>query len=283
MTKEKLAILTDSGTDVSSQISEDLFVLPLLIQIDKKSYFDGVDINLEQVLELVDKHKITTSLPSANAILKTLDEIKTQGYTHVIVTTISSGLSGTYNFIRMLVEDYKGLKIALVDTKNISKASGYTIHLALDLIKKGKSFGEIVQSLNDSLANHKVFFTVGTVEYLRRGGRIGLVAGTVANILSIKPIITCNDAGVYYAVGKTRGYQKAINKMIQLAIDFIGEHQAYDLTILVAKVDEKTKENIAQIKDIFKKAVNFEITSVSPTLAIHTGPQALGIAIRKRN
>ncbi len=283
MKKEKIAVLTDSGNDISSDIAENLFVIPLLVNIEQKSYSDGKDINLEDVLSLIDDHKITTSLPSAEVFLNILNEIKVQGYTHLIINTISSGLSGTYNFIRVLIDGYQGLEIALIDTKNISKGSGYTSYLALELIKQGKPFKEIVETLENSLENHKVFFTIKTVNYLRKGGRIGLVAGVVANILSIKPVITCNKEGIYYAVSKTRGYQKAIDKMIKLTADFVGEHKLYDITVLVAKVDEKIKENIELIKQNFPQVVNFEIKSISPVLAIHTGPQALGIAIRKKN
>ncbi len=281
MNKEKIAVLTDSGNDVLSGISENLFVVPLLIQVDNKTYIDGVNISLEETLKLIDNHKVTTSLPSSDVIIKTLDDIKEEGYTHVIINTISSGLSGTYNIVRLLIEDYEGLEIELVDTKNISKGSGYTTNLALELIEQGLSFKEIVETLKTSLKNHKVFFTVGTVDYLRRGGRIGLVAGAVANILSIKPVITCNENGVYHSVSKTRGYPKAISKMIDLAVDFKGDSKIYDITILTAEVDERTKEAIELIKETFSDVRNLEIKPVTPALGIHTGPQAIGIAVSK--
>lgn len=283
MKKEKIAVLTDSGNNISKNKSDNLFVLPLSINIGDETYIDGETINLEEVLDRLDDNKITTSLPGADIIIKTLDEIKKQNYTHVIINTISSGLSGTYNFIRVLAQDYKGLDIALIDTKNISIASGYTSYLALEAIEEGKSFAEIVEKLENSLDHHKVFFVVGSVEYLRRGGRIGLVAATVANLLSIKPVITCNENGVYHTVSKTRGYQKAIKKMIDAAHNFINEHKIFDVSILVAKIDEKTQEAIALFKEVFKKAHQFEIIPVSPSLAIHTGPQALGIALRIRD
>lgn len=279
--KEKIAILTDSGSDVLKEESKDLFILPLLIQIEDKTYIDGIDINLDEILNLLDNHKITTSLPSPEDILKTLDEIKSLGYTHVIVSTISSGLSGTYNIVRMIIEDYEGLEIALIDTKNISKASGYTTYRALELINEGKKFEEIIPLLYSSLDNHKVFFTVGTVEYLRRGGRIGLVAGAIAGVLHIKPVITCNVDGVYHSVKKTRGYHKAISKMVELAKDFTKNCLAYDLTILVAKIDEKTNILINNIKEAFSNASRFEIKKITPALAIHTGPEAFGLALRR--
>lgn len=281
MNKERIAVLTDSGSDIDNTYADNLFILPLTIQIDEQTFIDGVDITLDQVLQKLDTSKITTSLPNPEVIIETLDKIKLLGYTHVIINTISSGLSGTYNVIRILIEEYEGLTIGLIDTKNISKGSGYTTYKAIELIEEGKSFNQIMKVLESTLDDQKVFFTIGTVDYLRRGGRIGLVAGTVASILHIKPIISCNEKGIYYTVKKTRGYQKAIRKLIELAYEFANEAKKYDITILVAKVDEKIESFIKEIKTLFTNKRNFEIRSVTPALAIHIGPESFGIVVRK--
>lgn len=281
MKKEKIAVLTDSGSDIERSYAQNLFILPLTIQIDDQTYIDGIDITLGEVLEKLDTNKVTTSLPKPEVILETLDKIKSLGYTHVIINTISSGLSGTYNVIRMLVDEYDGLVISIIDTRNISKGSGYAAYNALELIEEGKSFDEIISILENNLDNQKVFFTIGTVEYLRRGGRIGLVAGTVASLLHIKPIISCNEKGVYYTVKKAMGYQKAIRQAIEVAFGFANEASKYDITVLVAKVDERIEAFIEEIKALFTNKRNFEIKSITPALAIHTGPEAFGLVIRK--
>lgn len=281
MNIEKIAVLTDSGSDIENTYADNLFVLPLTIQIDEQTYIDGVDITLDLILQKLDTCKVTTSLPKPEVIIESLDKIKSLGYTHVIINTISSGLSGTYNVIRMLMEDYEGLSIGLIDTKNISKGSGYTAYKALELIKDGQSFNEIVATLENTLDDQKVFFTIGTLEYLRRGGRIGLVAGTVASILHIKPIISCNDKGVYYTVKKTRGYQNAIIQLIEIAHEFASQANTYDITILVVKVNEKIAALIEEVKALFRNTRKFEIRSVTPALAIHTGPEAFGVVVRK--
>ncbi len=281
--KEKIAVLTDSGSDVLKDGHENLFVLPLLIHIDETTYTDGLNIDVEEVLRLIDQHKIKTSLPSPDAIIQTLDEVKKQGYTHVIVNTISAGLSGTYNIIRIIAKDYEDLEIAIIDTKNISKGSGYTTMTCLELIEQGKSFKEIVKELEERIYDNKVFFTVKTVEYLRKGGRIGLVAGAIASFLDIKPIISCNEDGVYHSVKNIRGYQKAIDRMIDLAYDFVEDAKAYDITLLITGMSDKIKELSEKIKNKFTKTVKFEIKKITPALAIHTGADAFGIAIRRIN
>lgn len=281
--KEKIAILTDSGSDVLKEGHENLFVLPLLIHIDETTYTDGLNITVDEVLNLIDDHKIKTSLPSPDVIMSTLDTIKDLGYTHVIANTISSGLSGTYNIIRVIAEEYEGLEIALIDTKNISKGSGYTTMTCLELIEQGKSFKEIIKELEEKIYNNKVFFTVKTVEYLRKGGRIGLVASAIASVLDIKPIISCNEDGVYHSIKNIRGYQKAINRIFELAKLFVQDAEAYDITLLVTKIDQKVNEISERVKNMFDKLAKFEIKKITPALAIHTGPEAFGIALRKIN
>lgn len=280
--KEKIAVLTDSGSNVTKGINNNLFILPLLIHIEDTTYIDGVDITLAQVLEVIDLYRITTSLPSPEVIVNTLDNIKRQGYTHVIVNTISSGLSDTFNTVRLIAQGFKDLEIALLDTKNISKGSGYTTVSALELIKEGKTFKEIVKILEERMNNNKVFFTIKSLEYLRKGGRIGLVASTIANIINLKPIISCNEEGVYHTVKKQRGYQKAINRTLKLALSFVKSSKSYDISLLVTKIDETVESTKAMIKKMFTKMDNFEVVKVSPALAIHLGLEAIGIALRKK-
>lgn len=279
--KEKIAVLTDSGSDIKAEAYEKLFVLPLLIHINEKTYIDGVDIDLGQVLYLVDDYKVTTSLPSPESIIETLNKIKSLGYTHVIANTISSGLSGTYNILRLLIEGFDELKIALLDTKNISKGSGFTTLTALELIEEGKSFEEIVPLLEQGLENNKVFFTLKSLEHLRRGGRIGLITKALADLINLKPIISCNEEGVYYTVRKARGYKNAIRRTLELAQEFVGESKVYDLTILVMKMDEMVDVVKLFVSEMFPSARSVNVTLISPALAIHIAPEAFGLAIRK--
>src|SRR5690606_28023397 len=136
---QKIAILTDSGSDINiNQQGLPLYILPLRIIIDGKEYIDKKEISLNEVLSQLDHKKITTSLPSPKDIFDTLNQIKSDGYTHVICIPISKGLSGTMNIIRQVAEDFEGLTIEIIDTKNISMASGYSSLEALELINANK-------------------------------------------------------------------------------------------------------------------------------------------------
>jgi len=277
---EKIAILADSGSDISVAKKDALlFVLPLRIIIDGKEYVDKKDISLNEVLSQLDEAKISTSLPSPKDILGTLDHIKAQGFTHVICIPISKGLSGTMNIISQITSDYEGLTIEMIDTKNISMASGFSSLEALDMIEKKMSFNDIIKTINERLTLKKVFFTVESLHYLKKGGRIGLVAATVAELLKIKPVISCNENGIYYTVKKERGYQRAVNQLIEQVVEFVGGAKAYDVALLnsnsqldLTSFTQKIKEKLVHIR-------NFTLSTITPALAIHTGPEALGIAV----
>ena len=278
--KENIAILTDSGSDINIDLNNiPLYILPLRIIIDGKEYIDKKEISLKEVLSHIDHKKVTTSLPSPKDIEGTFDQIKKDGFTHVICIPISKGLSGTMNIIRQIAEDYEGLTIELIDTKNISMASGYSSLDALHMIEEGKSFEDIVHTINHNLTNRKVFFTVDKLVYLKKGGRIGLVSATVADLLKIKPVITCNDEGIYYTVKKQRGYQKAVNELIHQVAQFVKDSKSYDISLMNSDSKLDLEVFTSKIKEALPHIRNFTISNITPALAIHTGPEALGIAV----
>lgn len=278
--KEKIAILADSGSDINiDSTNMPLYILPLRIIIDGKEYIDKKEISLKEVLSHIDHKKVTTSLPSPKDIEGTFDQIKKDGFTHVICIPISKGLSGTMNIIRQIAEDYEGLTIELIDTKNISMASGYSSLDALHMIEEGKSFEDIVHTINHNLTKRKVFFTVDKLVYLKKGGRIGLVSATVADLLKIKPVITCNDEGIYYTVKKQRGYQKAVNELIHQVAQFVKDSKSYDVSLMNSDSKLDLEVFTSKIKEALPHIRNFTISNITPALAIHTGPEALGIAV----
>lgn len=278
--KQNIAILADSGSDINIDLNNiPLYILPLRIIIDGKEYIDKKEISLKEVLSHIDHKKVTTSLPSPKDIEGTFDQIKKDGFTHVICIPISKGLSGTMNIIRQIAEDYEGLTIELIDTKNISMASGYSSLDALHMIEEGKSFEDIVHTINHNLTKRKVFFTVDKLVYLKKGGRIGLVSATVADLLKIKPVITCNDEGIYYTVKKQRGYQKAVNELIHQVAQFVKDSKSYDVSLMNSDSKLDLEVFTSKIKEALPHIRNFTISNITPALAIHTGPEALGIAV----
>lgn len=283
MNKQKIAILADSGCDVPQEIVDryDIRVIPLKIIFSDGEYIDKETITAEEVYEKMEYEIPKTSLPDGAAIEKILDEIKQEGYEKVIAVTISSGLSGTYNMIRMIADEYQGLDIYVIDTKNIGIGSGLTAVEAAIQANQDTPWEKLNQRLADHVEKAKVYFHVPTLEYLQKGGRIGLVASVLGSMLNLKPIISCNDDGIYYTVAKVRGKSKSLAKTIDLAVEFAGNAKKYNLA--VAFGGNQVKEQAEKIGEELKKRLpNFNelfIGQVSPALGVHTGPGLIGIGV----
>lgn len=282
--KEKIAIITDSGTDVPPKYIEkyNMYVVPLIVNYNNQSYRDGVDININTICEKLKEEVPTTSLPSIDDIMETFERVLTDGYKKVIVVTISSGLSGTHNAMRIASESFEDkLDIMLVDTKNIDIGAGFTAIRAGELIEQGYSFEEIKEKLDDVINNTKVYFCVKTLEYLRKGGRIGLVASVVGTALDLKPVISCNSDGIYYVVSKARGRKKSLKKAINEAKEYAKQFEEYNIAVVNVWSKEEAKEIEDNIKNDFPNVKSVFVGAISPALAVHTGPGLIGVGVQK--
>lgn len=283
MNKDKIALLIDSGMDVPAKLIKEynIYVTPLKIIYKDREYFDGVDISAEEVYSKLTTEVPTTSLPTGSEIQEVLKKIKADGYEKVLALTISSGLSGTYNAIRLMADQQSDLDISVVDTKNISAASGFSAIQAAEYIKEGMDWATLVKTTTDNIANSKVFFCVSTLEYLQKGGRIGLVASILGSTLNLKPIISCNDDGIYFTVAKIIGKKRSQQKALELAIEFIGDAKNYNLGV----VHGAAQEDANALKELYiSKLPNAKVFvegQISPALGVHTGPGTIGIIAQK--
>ena len=218
MNREKAVILADSGCDVPQNLREryDIRVLPLKIIYPEDEYLDQVTITAQQVYDRFPETP-KTSLPDGETVLSALEKARADGYEKALIVCISSGLSGTYSMIRNLCEEYDGMETFVLDTRNISIGSGMLALLAARWLEQGISWPALLDELPKQVPNSKVFFCVDTLEYLRRGGRLGLVAAVMGTALKLKPIISCNEDGVYYIAGKTLGRKQSIDRLLKMA------------------------------------------------------------------
>lgn len=283
MNNQKIAILTDSGSDVPEYLVKEygIYVAPLKIIFSEGEYLDGVNISAEDVYSRLSTEIPKTSLPDGNQIQELFDKIIADGYKKVLAITISSGLSGTYNVIRVLGDQQKDLDVFTLDTKNISIASGFNVIQAAEYIKDGMEWEELKQKLSANIANSKVFFSVDTLEYLQKGGRIGLVSAILGTSIRLKPIISCNEDGIYYTVTKIIGKRRAFNKALSLAVDFIGDSKEYNLGVAHGAAEEDAERLTEELKSMLPNFKIFAQGQISPALGVHTGPGTIGIVAQK--
>lgn len=281
MNPQKIGIVVDSGCDVPQSLREqyDIRVLPLKILYPEGEYQDQVTITAQQVYDRFPGEIPKTSLPDGGTIEAVLEQAKKDGYEKVLVICISSGLSGTYNMVRIVCDEQEDLDTFVLDTRNISFGSGIFAVMAAKWIEMGISWEELKDKLSRRGPDSKVFFCVDTLEYLRKGGRLGLVAAIVGSALHLKPIISCNSDGVYYIAGKAIGRKKSILRMLEMAVAKANASGGSVISML----NGDAADEAAMLKPQLLSATGCEALlaeeQISPALVVHTGPGLLGIHV----
>ena len=139
---------------------------------------------------------------------------------------------------------------------------------------------EIAERLERSVKETKVYFCVSTLEYLRKGGRIGLVSATLGTMLGIKPVISCNEDGVYYTVQKARGRKASLQCAVRLAADFAKGHRCR-LAVMHGGAPEEAEEVKKELLELLPgQQVDVE-GQITPVLVVHTGPGLMGIGVQR--
>ena len=207
----------------------------------------------------------------------TLDQIRADGYERVIAVMLSSGLSGTYNMVRLQAGQRDDLEIAVFDSRSGSLGIGIMVLQLWEEIVAGASWETLVRERAPHLvANTFPFFSVDTLEYLRRGGRIGRITALAGTMLSIKPVLHVDDTGHLVPVSKTRGRKASllalVDRMAESAIDPAGQ------TIFISHGDcEADAEFVAdEVRRRFG-VQDIHINYVGPVIGNHSGPGTLAL------
>lgn len=279
MIENKIAILTDSCSDIPRKLLErfHIYELPLGINYKDKSYRDRIDITPEEVYENLENEIPHTSLPTLGEIHEKIEKIIADGYNQIIIPVISSGLSGTSKAIEMACEEFKNIKTKVIDTKNIGLGSGFLPIYAAQLLEKNLSFEEIVKKVENKIEDSNIYFSLQTLHYLVKGGRLGRVEGMIGSVLQVKPIITCDKDGVYYTLERVRGRKQSINKLIEIVQDKIKDKKNYYLAICHGFAQEEADKIREKMQPYIDKATIYMEGQISPALGVHTGPGLIGI------
>lgn len=283
MAAEKIAILVDSGSDVPKEYRDkyNMYLAPLTVIYKDAEYRDGIDIHPEDVYARFAQEIPSTSLPSPAGVMDTFKQIKADGYEKVIVVVISSGLSGTYQMVSGFGPSPEGLEARYIDTKNIGIGSGFSAIRAGELIEQGLSFDEVCDGVEYAAKNTRLFFCVATLEYLAKGGRIGKVSAVLGSMLDLKPVIACNEDGVYDTVAKARGRKKSLKLALEKAVEFAEGAKDFSITVMHGNAQQEADELLATMKEHlpgYRLSVEGQIT---PALVVHTGPGLIGIGVQR--
>lgn len=278
---EKIAVITDSASDVPKELSVkyNINILPFRILYQDRDYRDGVDITAEQVYENLRNETPKTSLPSIEDIENLFIKLENEGYNKAIVITLSSGLSGIYDAVTLVAKEHTRIDTFIWDSKTISIDEGIMAIECGKLVESGKSFEEIKEFLPTLFKRTHLFFVLETLEYLIKGGRIGRVAGSIAELLDIKPIISPDKKdGKYYTYGKARGRKKSLNKLFEIAKE-ISVRKKCRIFLMHGDSLKEALELENKLKSLPNVLSVYFGGNVSPVAGVHTGPGLLGFCL----
>ena len=279
--QEKIAVVTDSTSDLTRDDLEKFGIksIPLKVIYSDQQFHDRVDITPAEVYESFEREIPTTSMPSPQEIMDVYNELKDEGYTHIISVHISSGLSATYSNCMMVADQIEEIEVEVIDSKMLSKGLGRLVFYANSLVEKGElSFAEIIEKVEAKKDKIEVFFVVETLKYLKKGGRIGKVSGTIAEFLNIKPIIAIDDEGEYFTFERVRGRKRSLKKMYSIIKERLQEGREYVVDVMNAAAEEEAQglldrfKQLAQVKETY-------FSEISPVMVVHTGPGLIGVVL----
>ncbi|HOO33496.1 MAG TPA: DegV family protein [Thermotogota bacterium] len=282
-----IGIISDTGTDIPAMVyeKENVEVVKLKVIMDDLVVEDGEIEQFPTIIDYMTNGFPKTSLPSFYEVKEKMLNLINRGIKEIFTFNLSNKLSGTYNLFRLVSEDivreYKDIRIKQFDTLSVSLGAANYIVKAQQMIEAGKSFDEISTYMKEAIPQKSsVFFTIPTIKFLKAGGRIGRVSGTIAEILNIKPVITCANDGIYSTVGKARGLKKAYKIVKENAYQIIRENKVKICGFGWSGNASETLREIETIKNELREMGVETIYGhhISATLFVNTGLDLIGIA-----
>jgi DegV family protein with EDD domain len=276
---KKVAIVTDSTTYLPQSIIDGLgiHVVPLTLHWDDESYRDGVDIQAEAFYERLSQSDTipTTSQTPVEVFDRLFRELLEKDYA-VFSMLISSGISGTVESALQAKKNFPGAPLEVMDSKFVSMALGFLVLEVARAAKDSASLEECVALANETYPKIGVYFTVDTLKYLNKGGRINTAKRLLGAALDIKPIMEIRD-GKIELVESVRSRKKSLNRMLELAEREMAGREPVRISTFHAAAEEDCQLLMDKAVARFSP-VETITTYVSPVIGSHTGPGTVSIA-----
>ncbi len=276
-----MKIVTDCAADLSAKEREEFGIIeaPLYIQFPDGE-INATDISPDDFynrLEAVRPEIPTTAQPSSGLFAELYEELA-ETKERILSIHISSGLSGTLNSAVNGAAQLKEKLVTTVDSMTLSGGQRFQVLAAAKAAQVGWSAEAIIERLDSIRAETEVIYTLETLEYLARGGRIGRVQALAGSLLKIKPIIHVDHAdGKYSTVGKGRTIKKNITTMVSHVADIYG-----DVPLWATVLHGRFEKGAEMMTDFLQDGLNIakiETIRISPVLGVHTGPGIVGVAV----
>lgn len=291
-------IISDSSCDLTKQELEENGVVqvPFYVSLDNKTHQkEKVELKVTDFYQfMVDHPKVfpKTSMPSIQDYLDVFEPVLKAGK-DIICICITTKFSGSYNSAmnakQIIKEEYPNANITVVDTTLVTVLQGLLVKEVIKMQKQGLSYRETITQIEELKNTGRIFFTIGTMDYLINGGRVGKLSGMAAGTLGIKPIILFKSGEIHRA-GMIRNRSVGKNKLVTMLLDYFkeeGHPNNYQVTIGYGYEKDEGNQLKQQIDTAIKEVYPDYLGEVSryrigATIAVHTGPHPIGIGVIKK-
>ncbi|MFC1998379.1 DegV family protein [Chloroflexota bacterium] len=270
----KIKIVTDSTSDLPKDVATELgiTVVPLYVHFGEEVFQDGVDISGNEFYRRLTEGPVLpkTSAPSPDTFKQLYNNLA-KGADGILSLHIASKLSATYESA-LVGHNGADCPVSVVDSRSVSMGLGLLAIIAARAANNGATLQEIVELVYAAIPRIRVFTMVGTLEYLRKGGRIGKAQWLLGSLLKVKPIIEISD-GQVLGIAKARSHAKAIDK-VRKCTESLGDIE--EMAIVYNTNPQEAKSLGCSVGHLIPEEKVF-YTTFGPVIGTYTGPGAIGI------
>lgn len=277
-----IAIITDTDASLPADLAEEYGIqqVPISVHFGSEVLKTGIDIDDTRLFTRVDKEgKLpTTSAPAPGDFTTAYEQAFEAGAESVLCFCVSSEVSATYAAALTACQTMPGRDIQVVDTRNLTMGQGFMVLAAAEAARDGKTEPEILSIVEDMGKRTYMYGVLPTLKYLAMSGRVGSVAAGLANVISIKPILTIRD-GKLDLLERVRTLKKAWARAIGLAAETVGSHQIERLAIVHVCDEKGAVEFCNQFLEEIPYSGEVLYTGLTPGLSVHTGAGMVGVCL----
>ncbi len=281
---DKVAVVTDSVCCIPPELLKqyDIWVVPLLIIHEGRSYRDGIDMSPTEVYRIMRKKEAlpTTSIPSPGDILEAYRQLseKVESILCITVTGLQSKMFDTALLARDMAKvEFPKTTIEVMDSRAVAGALGFIVLAAAKAAKEGASLAEAVEAAQNMKLRVNSIFMLDTLYYLARTGRIAKASAWAGALLDMKPVVEHSTAiGETTPVARPRTKSKAVRRMLEIMAERVGDSPVHIMVHHGDELEEAEKLK-AQIASQFN-CVEIYITDFTPAMGVHAGPGLLAIS-----
>jgi DegV family protein with EDD domain len=278
-----VAIVTDSTADLPIGVAEEfeITVVPLHVTVGARTRADGVDVTPADVTKaLQQKEFVATSRPTPADFAAAYRSVLDAGADHVVSVHLSAALSGTWESAVLAAQDFAYGVIRVVDSRSTAMALGFAVLAAAHASREGGTAADVQEAAVSTVDRTRTYFYVDTLEYLRRGGRIGTAAALLGTSLSVKPLLHVRD-GRIVPLEKVRTSAKAIARLVRLTVDAAGPGPI-DVAVHHLSAPARAADLAAELRAALPQIGELHISELGAVVGAHLGPGVLGTVLVRR-